>query len=212
MSGPASEDRSEARTGTSVGARPEGVSAPGGRWAVAAMVALALAAGGAANAIDDTYLASGWHTVASGTEGTDERVGNLQVHVHGAVVSTTVGDDEPITGPGAFVLVDVAYSTTDSWFTPEPPMLIDGDGHQYTEPSGFDSAGGAWMAGPDIWYRGTLLFEVPAEAADDLTIEFRPERPVGLLPSTVLRIPLTVTTISEPLTIEYPTVLAEGER
>lgn len=182
------------------------------RWPVVAMIGLALAIGAGANAVEQNHLASGWHTVARGDEGGDLTVGNLQVHVHGAVASPVLDDDEPVTSPGSFVLVDVSYATTDSWFLPESPVLIDGDGREYTEPSGFGSAGGVWMAGPDIWYRGGLLFEVPTDVVDDLSIEFRPERTQALLPSTVLRVPLTVSLSAEPLILEYPTVLAEGER
>lgn len=182
------------------------------RWPVIAMIVLALAIGAGANAIEQQHLASGWHTVARGEPGRDLTVGNLQVHVHGAVASSTIDDDEPLTSPGTFVLVDLSYATTDSWFLPESPVLVDGEGREYTEPSGFSSAGGAWMAGPDVWYRGGLLFEVPTDVVDDLSIELRPENSQALLPSTVLRVPLTVSPSTEPLVLEYPTVLAEGDR
>lgn len=181
------------------------------RWAVAGMVALALAVGGAANAVDDHHLATGWHTVIRGAQAEDVTVGNFQVHVHGAVASGRL-EDLDMTSPGVFVLVDLSYATTDEWSTPEEAVLLDGAGREFTEPSGFGSAGRAWIAGPDIWYRGALLFEVPADTVDDLTLEIRPEGPVALVPATVLRVPLTVTTTSDPLPLERPTVLGEGER
>lgn len=180
--------------------------------ALAGMLAVALAAGAAANAIDDNFLATGWHTVVRGDEGTDATVGNLQVYVHGATASSQLDDGDILTSPGTFLTVDVSYATTDSWHGPEDVVLIDGDGREFTEPSGFSSAGGVWQAGPDIWFRGTLLFEIPPESVDDLTLEVRLESSTVLLPTTVLHVPLTVTTTPEPLTLEDPTVLAVGER
>lgn len=183
-----------------------------GRLAMVAMLATAIAVGGAANAIDDAYLASGWHTVLRGEEATDARVGPFQVHVHGATSSPHLEDDEVLTSPATFVMVDVAYATTDAWATPEEVVLIDAEGREFVAPSGFGWDGEVWSAGPDIWLRGTLLFEVPVEAVDGLSVEFRPEMPDAQRPATVLRVPLTVTATTEPLLLEPPTVLAEGER
>lgn len=182
------------------------------RWAVAGMVALALAAGAGANAIDAHYLATGWHTVVRGEEGADVVAANFQVHVHGATSSPHLDDRASVTSPGVFVLVDLSYATTDAWSTPEEVVLLDGGGREYTSPGGFSAAARPWLAGPDIWFRGALLFEVPADVIDDLTLVFRPERPHTLLPGTTARIPLTVSASSTPLTIDYPTVLAEGMR
>jgi len=182
------------------------------RWAVAALLSAAVVAGGVANAIDDRYVASGWHTVERGEEGADVRVANFQVHVHGAVTSTRLEDGDVVTSPGAFVVVDLSYATTDAWDSPEEVVLIDGAGREFGEPSGFGSAARAWEAGPDIWSRGTLLFEVSADAVDDLTLEFRPQSPDARLPSAVLRVPLTVTAATEPLTVGRARILAEGER
>ncbi|WP_420114202.1 hypothetical protein [Pseudactinotalea sp.] len=182
------------------------------RWVVAGMAVIALAAGAGANAIDNHHLATGWHTVVRGDEGVDVVAANYQVHVHGATASPHVEDREPVTSPGIFVLVDLSYATTDAWGTPEEVMLMDADGREFTSPGGFSSAGRPWLAGPDIWYRGGLLFEVPADAVDDLTLVFNPERPHTLLPGTTARIPLTVTPSSTPLMVEDRTVLAEGDR
>lgn len=184
-----------------------------GRWAVAAMVAVAVAVGGAGNAIEDAYLASGWHTVLRAEEATDVVVGPFQVHVHGATASPRLEDgDEVLTSPATFVVVDVSYSTTDAWATPEEVVLIDAEGREFVSPSGFGSDGAAWAAGPDIWLRGTLLFEVPVEALDGLSLELRPELPDAQRPATALRVPLTVSTTTEPLLLESPAVLAQGER
>lgn len=182
------------------------------RWAVAGMAALALAVGAGANAIDSHYLATGWHTVVRGEEGVDVVAANYQVHVHGATASPHLEDRERVSSPGLFVLVDLSYATTDSWDTPREVVLVDGDGREYTSPGGFSSAARPWLAGPDIWFRGALLFEVPADVVDDLTLAFRPERPHALVPGTTARIPLTVTTSTTPLMTESPTVLAEGDR
>lgn len=183
-----------------------------GRWAVAGMVAVAVAVGAGANAVDDNFLASGWHTMVRGDPGADLEVGNYQVHVHGAAASPHLDDDGPVTSPGLFVIVDLAYATTDSWHSPQEIVLVGGDGSEFTQPSGFGSAGQPWLAGPDVWFRGDLLFEVPADAVDDLALEIRPESPIAQLPATILRVPLAVSTESTPLTLEHPEVLAEGER
>lgn len=182
------------------------------RWGMAAMLAAAIAVGGAANAIDDAYLASGWHTVVRGTEATDVEVGPFQVHVHGATSSSQLEDGEVLTSPATFVVVDVSYATSDAWATPEEVVLIDTEGREFVPPTGFGRDGAAWAAGPDIWLRGTLLFEVPVEAVDGLALEFRPDMPDPQRPATVLRVPLTVTVTAEPLVLEPATVLAEGER
>ncbi|WP_109472480.1 hypothetical protein [Ornithinimicrobium cavernae] len=182
------------------------------RWAVAAMLAAAVAAGAAANAVDSNYLASGWHSVQRGEEATDLTVGNFQVHVHGATASTTLEDGEVVTSPASFVVVDLSYATTDAWALPEEVVLIDGEGREFSEPAGFGSAGRVWEAGPDIWSRGTLLFEVPTDTVEQLSLEFRPEMPDPQRPASVLRVPLTVTRTSAPLTLERATVLPEGER
>lgn len=181
-------------------------------WALVGMLAAAVAVGGVANWIDNTYLASGWHSVQHGKEGQDSTVGNFQVRVHGATSSATLDDRDVLVSPGAFVVVDTAYATTDAWDTPEQVVLIDGDDREFTEPTGFGSDGRAWVAGPDIWFRGTLLFEVPADAVGDLTLEFRPQTPTAQLPSSVLRVPLTVTPSAKPVVLERATILAEGER
>ena len=182
------------------------------RWAAAAMLVAAIAVGGGANAIDSNFLATGWHSVQHGEEGSDSTVGNFQVHVHGATTATQLEDGDVVTSPAAFVVVDLSYATTDAWETPEEVVLIDGDGREFVEPSGFGSDGRVWPAGPDIWHRGTLLFEVPGEAVGELTLEFRPETPRTQRPASILRVPLTVAASSEPLVLESARVLAEGER
>ena len=182
------------------------------RWAVAAMLTLAIAAGGAANAIEANLIATGWHSVQRGQESTDSTVGNFQVHVHGAASSAHLEDDEVVTSPGAFVVVDLSYATTDAWDTPEEVVLLHGDRREFTQPSGFDSDGRVWAAGPDIWARGTLLFEVPTDSLEGLSLEFRPQTPDPQRPASVLRVPLTVSPATQPLTLEASRVLAEGER
>lgn len=184
------------------------------RWGVVAMLVLALGVGAGANAIDSHYLASGWHTVVRGDEASDVRIGHYQIHVHGAASSSRVDDDgELVTSPQLFVTVDLSYATTDAWDAPDTVVLISGDGREFTNPGGgFGSAGQPWPAGPDIWFRGTLLYEVPASVIGDLTLEFRPESPDARFPASVARIPLTVTTTSEPIVLAGDAVLAEGER
>lgn len=181
-------------------------------WAAAAMLVATVAVGAGANAIDANFIATGWHTVQHGEEGADSTVGNFQVHVHGATTSSQLDDRDLVTSPAAFVVVDLSYATTDAWGAPEEVVLIDGDGREFVEPSGFSSDGRVWEAGPDIWLRGTLLFEVPDDVVDDLTLEFRPETPHNERPAAVLQVPLTVSSISEPLVLEAASVLAEGER
>lgn len=182
------------------------------RWAAAGMLVAAIAMGGAANAIDSNFIATGWHTEQQGQEGTDSTVGNFEVHVHGAATSTQLEDGDVVTSPAAFVVVDLSYATTNEWDTPEEVVLIDGAGREFVEPSGFGSDGRAWLAGPDIWMRGTLLFEVATDSVDSLTLEFRPVGPHAERPADILWVPLTVTPSSEPLTLVSPMVLAEGER
>lgn len=181
------------------------------RWVAAAMLVAAIAVGGGANAIDDNFLATGWVTVHHGEQAQDSSVGNFQVHVHGARSSTQL-EDETVTSPGTFLVVDLSYATTDAWDTPEEVVLIDAEGHEFSEPTGFGSDGRVWDAGPDIWIRGNLLFELPTEAVGELTLEFRPETSDARLPARLLRVPLSVDSTAEPLTLGQPTVLAEGER
>lgn len=182
------------------------------RWAAAGLLVTAAAVGGLANAVEANYLDTGWHTTARGAEGADLSVGTFQVHVHGAASSPDLEAREVLTSPGAFVVIDLSYATTDAWDSPREVVLLDGDGREFTTPSGFGSDGQVWEAGPDIWLRGTLLFEVPAEAVADLTLEFRPEVPDARLPGTVLQVPLEVSPSPEPLVLERATVLPEGER
>lgn len=182
------------------------------RWAVAGMVAAAVAVGGVVNAAESTYLASGWHTVQRGEEGGDVTVGNFQVHVHGATTSDRLENGAVVTSPGTFVVVELSYATTDAWDTPEQVALLDGAGREFTEATGFGSDGRVWAAGPDIWFRGQLLFEVPAGTVADLTLEFRPEFPDPQRPATLLQVPLTVQTAHEPLTLERASALAAGDR
>lgn len=182
------------------------------RWAAAGLLVTAVAVGGVANAVEANYLATGWHTTLRGAAGADHTVGTFQVHVQGAASSRDLDDGDVVTSPGSFVVVDLSYATTDAWRTPRDVVLIDGEGREFTPPSGFGSEADPWEAGPDIWLRGTLLFEVPQEAVADLTLEFRPEVPDARLPGTVLRVPLEVTPSPEPLVLERATVLPEGER
>lgn len=183
------------------------------RWGLAAIAAVALGVGALANAADNAHLATGFATVVHGSEGEDVSAGNFQVHVHGATASTEVEDlDGPVTSAGSFVVVDLSYATTDAWDQPDEIVLIDADGREYSDPSSLGLGGSPWLAGPDIWFRGQLLFEVPTDTLASLTLEFRPESVRAILPSTVTRVPLTVTPSSEPLEIGYDTVLGEGER
>ena len=184
-----------------------------GRWALAAMGAAALLVGGLTNAADHAHLPGGWQSTVHGREGEDVTVGEFRLHVHGATASPQVGDpDETVTSSGSFVVVDLSYATTDEWAGPEEVVLVDATGHEYSDPSNLGLGGSPWKAGPDIWFRGQLLFEVPTEALGSLTLELRPETGRAILPSTVGRIPLTVATTTEPLELDGETVLAAGER
>lgn len=147
------------------------------RWAVATMAVAALGVGGLANVVDDRYLASGWHTTVHGVEGEDVVGGTFQVHVHGATAAQALADDEPVPSAGWYVVVDLSYATTDEWSTPEEVVLVDRDGREFTHPGGFGFTGAPWLAGPDIWFRGTLLFEVPEDALESLSLVVRGERP-----------------------------------
>lgn len=182
------------------------------RWAVATMAVAALGVGGLANVVDDRYLASGWHTTVHGVEGEDVVGGTFQVHVHGATAAQALADDEPVPSAGWYVVVDLSYATTDEWSTPEEVVLVDRDGREFTHPGGFGSTGAPWLAGPDIWFRGTLLFEVPEDALESLSLVVRGERPRPILPGTVVRVPLTVTTTAEPLVVERGSLLPRRER
>jgi hypothetical protein len=183
------------------------------RWALAAMVAAAVVAGGLANLVDARLLASGREVVVRGVEAEDVVVGNIQLHVHGATASPQLDDGgEVFTSPGTFVAVDLSYATTDAWGSPEEILLVDGQGRQFSTPGGFSSPGDAWVAGPDIWLRGQLLFEVPPDALDTLRLQVVPDDSEAVLPATTGLIPLTVTTAEEPLALDYPELLAEGER
>lgn len=179
--------------------------------ALTALLAAAVAVGGVANRIEADHLASGWDRVQHGTEGAEVEVGNYRVLVRGASASPQLEDPET-TSPASFVVVDLAYATTDAWDTPEEVVLLDDDGRTFATADGFGSDGQPWAAGPDIWLGGTLLFEVPPGMLDDLTLAFRPEMVDGRLSETTLQVPLTVELSPEPLALERATVLARGQR
>ena len=181
-------------------------------WVAGGMLVAAVAVGGAANLIEDNFLATGWVTVHHGEQARDSSVGNFQVHVHGARASARLQDDTVVTSPGTFVVVDLAYATTDAWDAAEEVVLTDARWREFSEPTWFGSDGRVWEAGPDIWIRGTLLFELPTDAVGELTLQFRPEIVDARLPAQLLQIPLSVDTVSEPVALERPTVLAKGER
>lgn len=180
-------------------------------WAAGGLL-IAAAVGGASNLVETNYLDTGWHTTLHGAMGEDNTVGTFQVHVHDATTSPDLERGEVTTSPGAFVVVDLSYATTDAWRTPREVVLLDGDGREFSVPSAFGSDSEAWEAGPDIWLRGTLLFEVPTESVADLTLEFRPEIPDARLPGAVLQVPLEVETSTEPVVLEPATLLPAGER
>lgn len=183
------------------------------RWGLVVMAAAALALGGLANVVDGRYLASGWHTTVHGSEAEDVVAGTFQIHVHGAQAATHLDDGgEPVPSAGMYVAVDLSYATTDAWASPDEIVLIDGDGREFSHPGGFGFTGSPWLAGPDIWFRGTLLFEVPEDVVDSLSLEFRGEDPRAVLPGTVTRIPLTVTISADPVVVIRDTLLAGGER
>lgn len=183
------------------------------RWAMAAMAAVAVAVGGVANAIDDAELPSGWRTLDRGEVGTDVTVEPFQLHVHGATASREFDDyGDLLTSPGYYVVVEVSYAATDQWRSPDEFVLLDAAGREFGHPGGFGFTGSAWSAGPDIWMRGDLLFEVPEDALGTMTLELRPDLPNPLLPATLGQVEVEVTTTELPVSVADPELLPEGDR
>ncbi|TDE91630.1 hypothetical protein EXU48_15930 [Occultella glacieicola] len=140
------------------------------RWVVTVvMLAVLVGAGLGVNALAVQAPPNGPAGVRMSL-GVDAVVHPLQLNVSGARAYETVlsEDDVPLETVGVWVLVDLSYATTDRPRGPGDFILVDERGRRYAITSrDFDT----WQASPDLWVRGTLVFEVPLDALGDLTLE-----------------------------------------
>ncbi len=191
------------------------------RLVVAALAAVAVIVGIGTNIADARLLPWGVRGL-SGAIGEDIDVHPYQVHVNGVTVAETVVQTSPISGDvteidsvGIWVGVDRSYATVDTARTPgsSDVVLRDGQGREYAV--SYRSDGQAWLAGPDIWLRGTLAFEVAPDSLTGLVLVFDPQGKLyGPMPVDYAVIPMEVDDVAiQPSTeIVAPQILDEGDR
>lgn len=171
-----------------------------GQLGLAIMLTATVAAGWLVNATDGPQFSSGRHTVLTGEQGSDLTIEPFVALVGEATSSTAVIDsDTEIPTHGQFIVIDLAYSTTDRWAMPAEPELLDDSGREFS-PARVGTV--TWRAGPDLWFQGDLVFEIPADAPEPYTLVFRPRSPHAELPSVVAHIPLRLEASQDPVEVE----------
>lgn len=190
------------------------------RWIVIGIAVLAVLMGIATN-MADARLEPYGPTGADGAMGEDVAafpftVHVLEVHAAHAVVDCCRFEPPPPTETdGVWVVVSLSYATADQPRTPAGGALVlrSGDGREF--PVSLRSSATPWLAGPDIWIRGDLAFEVAPDTLDDLTLVFDPGLQIyGPMPMSYARIPLELGAggVVDVLELQEQAVLGEGER
>lgn len=140
-----------------------------GSWVAAAMLAVLLAVG---VVVDSATAENNPHPGAavSFAVGEDVTLPNFRVHVNGARVAETILDGEQqLETAGVWLLVDLSYANV------RRPDLLNDLGvrdHQGRTYSVTDRhSRGTWVAAPDTWFRGEVVFEVPASALAEGEVE-----------------------------------------
>lgn len=190
------------------------------RLVVAAMAVVALGVGIGTNVADGRLEPFGARG-GSGAIGEDVSAYPYTVHVTEAVVATSLveldfeGQPTTIGSDGVWVVLTLSYATARQSASPSGSgvLLRAADGREY--PVSRRSPESQWMAGPDIWVRGDLAFEVPADAVDGLELVFNPVSQIfGPMPVQYAVIPLDLdldAIVPEVEVVRFE-LLDEGER
>ncbi|MGC0249853.1 hypothetical protein [Pseudactinotalea sp. Z1748] len=103
--------------------------------------------------------------------GQDSRVHPVTVHLHEArpVAALTGSGGETLATSGLWVVLDLSYATDEREVFVSSMVLVDDQGRQF-EVSG-RAPTGLWLAEPDLWQRGEVAFEVPADALGEMALE-----------------------------------------
>ncbi|SEE89627.1 hypothetical protein [Ruania alba] len=183
------------------------------RFSLVAGVVLVLAVGLAVNTITEHTRPSG-SLATTFALGEDARVGDFQVHVHGAQAAAVLDDDgAAVETNGVWVILDLSMASTKLPNRLYGLGLRDSAGRTFTVSS--RSPASLWQVAPDTWIRGEVAFEVPADALGDLTVFVWPylrsnieSDPVGYGVTQV-----TVTEVeNQRVSLAEPTLLPAGER
>lgn len=189
-------------------------------FAVGGLVVLATALGVVVNRVEAS-IGPFWPTAVSGTIGEDVEAYPFTVHVTEAAAARTVtatgmwDDGEPIGSDGVWVVVELSYATAEEIDIAGSYVRVrDAQGREYPVSSRSDAM--PWTAGPDVWVRGQLGFEVAPDSLDGLELIFDPQQHVyGPMPFRYAVIPLELDPDSLAETIPIAddvVVLGEGER
>lgn len=191
------------------------------RRLVVVLLALAAVALGIGTNVADARLLPYGSVGVTGSVVEDIAAFPYTIHVSEAQAASSVveqtfsGPGEPIGSDGVWVVVTISYATQDEVRIPGGSGLVlrDGDGREF--PVSLRSDGTAWQAGPDIWVRGTLAFEVALDSLDDLTLVFDPGIQIyGPMPMRYVQVPLDLDpgSIVEVVELVEPVTLGVDER
>jgi hypothetical protein len=190
------------------------------RWVVIGLAALAVVLGILTNLADARLLPYG-PTSSTAAIGEDAGAYPFTVHVSDVQAAHTVVQcclfetPPPTETDGVWVVVTLSYATADRPRSAGGTGLVlrSGDGREFPVSNRMGSGG--WLAGPDIWVRGELVFEVAPDALADLTLVFDPGIQIyGPMPTQYARIPLDLDPdgVLEVIELSEQEILAAGER
>jgi len=190
------------------------------RWVIVGLAALAIVLGIATNVADARLLPYG-PTSSTGVIGEDTGAYPFTVHVTQARAAHTLVEccrfeTPPPTGTdGVWVVVTLSYATADRprGATGTGLVLRSADGREF--PVSDRMGSGGWLAGPDIWVRGDLAFEVAPDTLGDLTLVFDPGMQLyGPMPTQYARIPLDLDPgeVLDVIELSEEQILGAGER
>lgn len=103
--------------------------------------------------------------------GQDSSISSVSVHLHGAraVEAVVDGTGEPIPTSGLWVVADLSYAAHQRATFINSIMLVDSQGRQYEHSPRPRVT--LRTAEPDLWQRGEVAFEVPADALGEMVLE-----------------------------------------
>lgn len=190
------------------------------RWIIAGLTVIAVVLGVLTNLADARLLPYG-PTGNTGAIGEDVSAHPFTVHVSGAEAATSVVEccrfepPPPTESDGVWVVVHLSYATTDKPRVPSGSRLVlrSGDGREF--PVSNRTFSTTWLAGPNVWIRGDLAFEVAPDVLEDLTLVFDPGIQIyGPMPTQYARIPLDLDAgdVVDVLELAEQETLAAGDR
>lgn len=138
-------------------------------WLTAAVVVVLLAVGVIVN---NTTADDNPHPGAavSFSVGEDVTLQNFHVHINSARLAEVLLDDEKrLETSGLWLIVDLSYANLRRPEILSELGVRDSQGRTYTVSDRY--TWGTWMAAPDLWFRGEVVFEVPASAVADGEVE-----------------------------------------